>query len=113
MNLNVWFIIGVGISFCGFYQAMSRKSREGLNSYEYFLKSDKDHILDNVKQIVSTLLYPGGYFLIIFSSKTYLQNIIIIVILNFIIYPPIWGIVEGIRQGKRLNNFFRQKGITR
>lgn len=89
MNLNPVLMLGIIISLGGYYWAMLNKS--------------SGRKLGDITQIFSTLLYPVSYVLIIFSSKSYLSNVLIVLGLNFLIYPTIWGIVEGVRSRKKLN----------
>lgn len=113
MGLNILSAVGVIATYIGFSQAMSRKSKETISNREYesIFETKEEQTSDNIGRIISCLLYPGGYILILFSTRSYLHNLIMIVFLNFILCPIVWGVVNGIRSGKLLNFLLGKMGL--
>lgn len=112
MNINIWVVIGIATSWAGYNIVLKRKSNQenSKNYYDYFADK-KDKFWLDLKQILSIILYPFGYLFIIFSSKNYVLNISFVLLTNFVIYPLISGIMNGIDSSKKLNNVLKEHNI--
>ena len=99
MNNQILLAVGIALTLRGFYKTMDRKS-SGL-------------ALSNRQQIISTIMYPGGFLLVFLSNNNYVFNLLAILVLNFFLYPIIWGITEGISTNKRNREFMHKERIIR
>jgi membrane protein YdbS with pleckstrin-like domain len=85
-------IIGFALSFLGARWAIKRKINP-----EFMVRSKN---MDNVLQIISVILFPGSYLIILFSHgfsvKWILINAAIVLVFHFIIIPILTAILTAI-----------------
>lgn len=105
--------IGIILSYGGYIYAYNRKMNEANMEIARTFMDSKTRMTSDLKQILSLILYPGGFLFILFSSRDYKFNIIFILLANFILYPIIHGILGGFSSGRKLNKFLKDKGINR
>lgn len=88
--------LGIVLSGIGMKWAFYRKEHP-----DYWREVGRSETTQNIIQTVMVLLYPGAYLLILFSSRQYVQNILITIAAHYLVLPVIIGGIEAIKLKKK------------
>jgi hypothetical protein len=108
--MNVILILGIALVIVGYIWSYYENY---LNS-EYWVLRGMSRSTYDIISMLTFIVYPGAYLLILFSSSNFLLNIIILLILHFI-FTNNEGLIGYILRGKMIEKYKRSinKDFTR